>query len=54
MFILQENFSAQELCESRSGRAGLPAPNKTYGVCGRKKALRLQEMGRRKRDGSAV
>ena len=26
---------AQELCESRGGRAGLPVPNKPYGLCGR-------------------
>ena len=27
---------AQELCERRGGRPGLPVPNKPYGLCGRK------------------
>ena len=27
---------AQELCESRRCRPGLPVPNKRYGPCGRK------------------
>ena len=27
-------FGAQELCESRGGRPGLPVPNKPYGLCG--------------------
>ena len=27
---------AQELCESRGGRPGLPVPNKRDGFCGRK------------------
>ena len=27
---------AQELCESRGDRPGLPAPNSSYGLCGRK------------------
>ena len=31
--------TAQELCESRDGRPGLPVPNKSYGLCGRKAAL---------------
>ena len=26
---------AQELCESRGGRPGLPVPNSPYGLCGR-------------------
>ena len=30
---------AQELCESRGGRPGLPVPNKRYGFCGRKATL---------------
>ena len=30
---------AQELCESRGGRLGLPVPNKPYGFCGRTAAL---------------
>ena len=27
---------AQELCEIRGGRPGLPVPNSPYGLCGRK------------------
>ena len=34
---------AQELCESRSGRPGLPVPNKPYGFCGHKATLNLHE-----------
>ena len=30
------NIRAQELCESRGGRLGLPVPNNPYGLCGRK------------------
>ena len=30
---------AQELCESRGGRPGLPVSNKPYGPCGRKVML---------------
>ena len=30
---------AQELCESQSGRPGLPVPNSPYGLCGRKETL---------------
>ena len=30
---------AQELCESRGGRPGLPVPNSPCGLCGRKSAL---------------
>ena len=29
-----QHFRAQELCESRGGRPGLPAPSKPYGFCG--------------------
>ena len=29
-------FRAQELCESRGGRPGLPVHNSLYGLCGRK------------------
>ena len=36
-------FSAQELCESRGGRPGLPVPNSPYGLCGRKATLNLTE-----------
>ena len=35
------SFRAQELCESRCGRPGLPVPNKPYGLCGRKATLKL-------------
>ena len=30
---------AQELCENRGGRPGLPVPNSPYGLCGRKATL---------------
>ena len=30
---------AEELCESRGGRPGLPVPNSPYGLCGRKARL---------------
>ena len=30
---------AQEPCESRGGRPGLPVPNKPYDLCGRKATL---------------
>ena len=30
---------AQELCESRGGRPGLPVPKSPYGLCGRKATL---------------
>ena len=32
---------AQELCESRGGRPGLPVPNSPYGLCGRTATLLL-------------
>ena len=37
---------AQELCEGRCGRPGLPVPNSPYGLCGRKATLknRVQEL----------
>ena len=35
------SFRAQEVCESRGGRPGLPVPNRPYGLCGRKAALNL-------------
>ena len=31
--------SAQELCEGRGGRPGIPVPNSPYGLCGRKATL---------------
>ena len=33
---------AQELCESRGGRPGLPVPNKFDGFCGRKAAVKTK------------
>ena len=33
---------AQELCERRGGRPGLPATNSPYGLCGRKVTLNKQ------------
>ena len=32
-------FRAQELCENRGARPGLPVPNSPYGLCGRKATL---------------
>ena len=32
---------AQELCESREGRPGLPVLNSPYGLCGREATLNL-------------
>ena len=34
---------AQNLCESRDDRPGLPVPNKPYGFCGRKATLNQPE-----------
>ena len=34
-------FRAQELCESRGGRPGLPVPNSPYGLCGHEATLNL-------------
>ena len=39
MVFLLQAFRAQELCESRGGRPGLPVPNSAYGLCGRKSTL---------------
>ena len=36
-------FRAQELCESRGGRPGLPVPNGPYGLCGRKATWNLSD-----------
>ena len=33
--------TAQELCESRGGRPGLPVLNSPYGLCGREATLHL-------------
>ena len=33
------SHTAQELCESRGGRPGLPVSNSPYGLCGRKATL---------------
>ena len=34
-------FRAQELCESRGGRPGLPVPNSPSGLCGREVTLNM-------------
>ena len=34
--VFSKQVRAQGLCESRGGRPGLPVPNSTYGLCGRK------------------
>ena len=36
---------AQELCESRGGRLGLPVPNSPRGLRGRQATLNLKETG---------
>ena len=41
IYICVTAFRAQELCESRGGRPGLPVPNSPYGLCGRKPTLNL-------------
>ena len=38
-----EEFRAQEVCESRGGRPGHPAPNGPYGLCGRKATLEKED-----------
>ena len=38
-FGFSASFRAQELCESRGGRPGLPVPNSPYSLCGRKATL---------------
>ena len=35
---------AQELCESRGGRPGLPVHNSPYGLCGHKGSLNLNHL----------
>ena len=35
----QRGFTAQELCENRGGRPGVPVPNSPYGLCGCKATL---------------
>ena len=36
------SLRAQEMCESRGGRPGLPVPDSPYGLCGRKATLALK------------
>ena len=40
-------FRAKELCESRSGRPGLPVRNSPYDLCGRKATLDLNALRQR-------
>ena len=42
--------TAQELCESRGGRPGLPVSNNPYGLCGRKATLNSNSLGIRGRE----
>ena len=46
MFTYLGLSRAQELCESRGGRPGLPVPSSPYGLCGRKETVknRAQEL----------
>ena len=39
--VKKEVQLAQELCQSRGGRPGLPVPNSPCGFCGRKATLNL-------------
>ena len=39
LFFLNPAMRAQEPCEGRGGRPGLPVPNSPYGLCGRKATL---------------
>ena len=41
MVSVDVKLRAQELCESRGGRPGLPVPNSPYGLCGRKATVNL-------------
>ena len=43
IFIHSFLVRAQELCESRGGRPGLPVHNSPYGLSGRKEARQEQE-----------
>ena len=38
--VLEETFRAQQLCENRGGRPGLPVPNSPYCLCGSKATLK--------------
>ena len=38
-------LTAQQLCEGRGGRPGLPVPNKPHGFCGRKAPLNQSSLG---------
>ena len=41
LILMSKDFRAQELCESRGGRPGLPVPNSPCGLYGRKAILNL-------------
>ena len=45
LFLLNDNFRDHKLCESRDGRPGLPVPNSSYGLCGRKATLNSNSDG---------
>ena len=38
-------FRAQQLCESRGGRSGIPVPNSLSCLCGHKAAMRMRKTG---------
>ena len=40
IYLLISTVRVQELCESRGSRPGLPLPNSSYGLCGRKDTLK--------------
>ena len=52
----ERKLTAQERCQSRGGRPGLPVPNSPYGLCGRKATLnperKKKEKERKNRDGT--
>ena len=41
MELYRQIHGAQELCEGRGGRPGLPVPNSPYGLCGRQATWNL-------------
>ena len=43
MQVRTSRVRAQELCETRSGRPGLPVPNSPYGLRGRKATFEKDE-----------
>ena len=40
--VMERSGRTQELCESRGGRPGLPAPNNPHSLCGRDATLNTE------------